>query len=261
MYLDSKGLIVQSSGDGGDTLQREGFWYEGAFLNSAYQNPQNMASYAEALWILDTSKGFVRSWQVPYNDPTDTSRDQLVSNIRAMGYNQYKRNNLDRILYDAIKNWSRFPNGDIVFINDYGRFIRAYKAWYISPILYFLDLPMLVNSLIICFWLTRTPGIVRVWLAAKFPSLFWLTHQYPPNSQGVPQSPYCPENTSNDINFIGDLAQAQRIYPTVASYLAQKIYKLFRPKGPQYALDTYFSAGSGGNPEFAALWAPIVSMF
>jgi hypothetical protein len=224
MYLDSKGLIVQSSGDGGDTLQREGFWYEGTFLNPAYQNPLGLIPYIWALSALITPKGFVRNWQSPYNDPADTSRDQLVSNIRAMGYNRYI-GDLHFILTGILKNWSRFPNGDIAFINDYGRFIRAFKAWYLYPLLFLCDIPIVVNSIIRCI------------------------------------AGCDPNNVGNDVNHIGDLAQCQKVYPTPVSFLARKLYKWFRSNGAQYALAWYFRAASGGNPEFAALWAPIVSMF
>src|SRR5271170_7490872 len=117
MNLDAKGLIVQSSGDGGDTLQREGFWFEGVYFNPTFGPVQGLRSYFEALKILTTIQGFERSWQAPYNDPSDTSRDQLVSNIRACGYLGYK-SILKQIFWATVKNFSRFQNGDIAFIND-----------------------------------------------------------------------------------------------------------------------------------------------
>jgi hypothetical protein len=265
MYLDSKGLIVQQNGDGGDTLQREGFWFEGVTFNFT-PLPQGMAPYTNALKILSTPSGFVRSWQTPYNNPSDTSRDQLVSNIRSLGYLKSTLDNLhytflNQIFLGVIKNFSRFPNGDIAFINDYGRFIRAFKSWYLFPLLLIFDLPLLINALLICFWLTRTPSRWQVWLASKASWLFWLTNQYPPNAEGVSQSPYGPTNTSNDINFIGDLTQAQKIYPTPISFIARKIYRYFRPYGAPFALASYFSVASGGNIQFALLWKPIVEKF
>ncbi len=216
--------------------------------------------YPSALKILYISNSFVRSWQSSYNDPKDTSRDQLVSNIRACGY--YKYNDILSLIFKSVlKNYSRFPNGDVAFINDYGRFIRSFRLLPLYPLLLICDLPLIVNSLIICFWLTRKPGAIRIYLASKFSWFFWLTNQYPPNAEGVPQSPYCPDNTSNDINFIGDLAQAKNIYPTPISYLSRKIYRYFRPNGIPYALGSYFSLASGGNVEFALLWKPIVEDF
>lgn len=263
MYLDSKGLIVEQSGDGGDCLQREGFWNEGIFLNkafSAFSVIPGLLPYNNAITILWTVPGFVRYWQAPYNNPTDTSRDQLVSNIRAMGYLGYKEP-LDYIFTGIIKNISRFPNGDLAFVNDYGRFIRSFKLWFLYPLLLICDIPMIVNALLICFWLARTPSKWQVWLASKASWLYWLTNQYPPNAEGVPQSPYGPTNTSNDINFTGDLAQAQNIYPTPVSFIARKIYRYFRPSGIPFALASYFSVASGDNIEFALLWKLIVERF
>lgn len=261
MYLDANGLIVTQSSDGGDTLQREGFWYEGTYFGSGslWLIP-NLSSYSSALGFLDYREGFVRNPKAPYNVPGDTSRDQLVSNIRACGYYGYFTY-LDKILLGVINNFSRFPNGDLAFINDYGRFIRAYKWWALYPLLLIFDIPLVVNALLICFWLSKTPRSWQVWLASKVSWLYWLTNQYPPNAEGVAQSPYGPTNTSNDINFIGDLQQAKTIYPTPISFLARKIYEGQRPYGIQFALDNYFSASSGNNVEFANLWAPIVQEF
>jgi hypothetical protein len=263
MYLDAKGLITQKGGDGGDTLQREGFWYEGCALlpiGTKFSSP-GMATYPEALNILQTPQGFVRSWQSPYNNPSDTSRDQLVSNIRALGYLRPPYPFLSKIFRGVVKNYSRFPNGDIAFIGDYARFIRAFGLWYLYPILFVGDLVLVVNALLICFWLARIPNKWQTWLASKVSWLYWLTNQYPPNAEGVPQSPYGPTNTSNDINFIGDLAQAQHVYSTPISFIARKLYTAFRPNGIQYALNNYFSAASGADTEFASLWQITVERF
>jgi hypothetical protein len=265
MYLDSRGLIVDSDGDAGDQLQREGFWFEGASLNSTFP-PEGMAPYTSALKILSTPQGFVRSWAAPYDNPTDTSRDQLVSNIRALGYIKNVLDGLhytwlSQIFWAVVKNFSRFPNGYIAFVNDYARFIRAFGLWYLYPLLLVGDLPLAVNALLICFWLARTPRPWQVWLASKASWLYWLTNQYPPNAEGAPQSPYGPTNTSNDINFIGDLAQAQNIYPTPISWLTRKIYKKFRPGGISFALGSYFAPSTKANPEFVVLWIPIVEKF
>jgi len=268
MYLDSKGLIVTKTGDGGDTLQREGFWYEGMYLNPSYVAPSGMATYVSTISILRLAEVQcpplpvpARYWEAPYNNPGDTSRDQLVSNIRALGYLNPSYSYLSQIFQSVVKNFSRFPNGDICFVNDYARFIRAFKLWYLYPLLFIFDLPIFVNALLICFWLTRLPGPLRIWLASKASWLFWLTNQYPPNAEGVPQSPYGPTNTSNDVNFIGDLAQAQNVYPTPISFIARKIYRCFRPCGVQFALDSYFNLDTGNNAEFALLWKPIVDKF
>lgn len=230
MYLDKKGLIVQSDGDAGDCLQREGFWFEGVYINSVnlgknYPVSIGMAPYMDAIEILLTPEGLVRSWMPgnsipPWNTPSDTSRDQLVSNIRACGY--YELDGITKQIFkNVLKNYSRFPNKDIAFINDYGRFIRSFRTWYLYPLLLICDVPLIVNS------------IIRI-IKGKLD----------------------PDNVGDDINHIGDLAQAQHVYPTPISWFARKIYR----RG-EYALNWYFRPSAKGNIEFAELWAPIVKGF
>lgn len=243
MYLDEKGLIVQRDGDAGDCLQREGFWFEACYLNRTIGPVPGLAPYGDALRSLATPQGFVRSWQArggppPWNTPSDTSRDQLVSNIRACGY--YGNGiELAYIFKSVVKNFSRFPNGDIAFINDYGRFIRAFDLWYLWPLLLICDIPIVVNTLIRC----------------------WKSRDY--------------DNVGDDINHIGDLAQAFTTFPTPVSLLARKLYKWWRPsfavvaigvvkaRGPGYlwALSWYFRPASNANPEFIDAWTPVVNRF
>lgn len=243
MYLDDKGLIVQMDGDAGDCLQREGFWYEGCYQNPLQRAIPGMASYVDALHTLTMPGGLARSWmpgtsQPPWNDPSDTSRDQLVSNIRALGYYRPSVPILSQIFWAVVKNFSRFPNGDIAFINDYARFIRAFGLWYLWPLLVIFDLPLIVNSIIRC----------------------------------IKGRNY--DDVGDDINHIGDLAQACTVYPTGVSNLARKIYILFRPSfdvvgptvirsktvnGAVWALNWYFRMAAKGNIEFASLWEPVVT--
>lgn len=245
MYLDEKGLIVQENGDGGDTLQRTGFWWEGISLSHQsffnYNPIPKMANPVPACEILSKSfipKSWVRYWKEPYNDPKDTSRDQLVSIIRMAGYRDY-RTILQCLIDGVILNWSRYPNGDIAFLQDYGRFIRSFKAWWLWPFLWISDIFILINS------------FIRIYQGRDF------------------------NNVGDDVNHIGDLAQAQKILPTPISFIARKIYKWFRPcfvddpsgvartkgLGAAWALSWYFRSASGANTEFIALWTPLVQKF
>lgn len=251
MYLDDKGLIVQKDEDAGDCLQREGFWYEAMFLNNTTFIPAGLASYRKALDVLSTPSGLVRSWKPgtstpPWNDPKDTSRDQLVSNIRACGYFRYN-DKLQEVLQNVVKNFSRFPNGDIAFIQDYARFARSFYSWWLYPVCLVGDIIMIMNTLIRC------------WKGRNF------------------------DDVGDDINHIGDLAQAQNILPTPFSWLARKLYVWFRPcfeatgvidpstqipeivkdqgLGAVWALTWYFRPASKANPEFIDAWIPVVKRF
>ncbi len=239
MFLDQAGLITQSNGDGGDKLQREGFFYEGERLNAIFPVIPGMASYRQALTILADSNGNLRRDQVQYTDAHDVSRDQLVSNIRACGYFGYT-DVVKNCLKNVVLNFSRYPNNDIAFLTDYARFARALNWWWSYPLLILFDFFMLVNS------------IIRIVKGRNY------------------------DDVGDDVNHIGDLAQCSHTYPTFFSWFARWTYARFRPHfsigttdhvtatrtpgpGPAYALIWYFRPESGANPEFATLWIPIVS--
>jgi hypothetical protein len=241
MHVDKVGLIVQSNGDGGDTLQRMGFWYEGKFFNPTYDSngALNVAPYSFALSDLCVNGKYIR-YPGQWDNPADTSRDQLVSNIRAMGYYEFKPD-LKNILGQIFKNWSRYPNGDIAFLQDYARFARAFKAWWLYPVMLLGDIFLFGNTL------------VRIWKGMNY------------------------DDVGDDINHIGDLAQARNYCGTPISWLARLFYVAFRHgfskqvdgkfysddkmNGGLWALQWYFRADSGGNPEFADLWGPTVCKF
>lgn len=229
MYLDNKGLITQSNGDGGDKLNREGFWYEGLHLNTFYPAVPGMAPYYEALVVLTDANGNLQRDEIKYTavlDPNDVSRDQLSPNVRACGYYNYD-NRTKRILTNVLKNYSRYPNNDLAFIYDYARFIRSLYAWYLFPLLYLMDVYLLLSTFF-----------------AVIVSRFDYSNQY----------------VGNDINLIGDLAQAKYVLPTIFSFLSRKLFKL-RRNGPMYGLEVYFDPSTGANPEFISLWKPLVEDF
>lgn len=226
MYLDANGLITQANGDGGDKLQREGFWYEGLFLNAYYPMIPAMASYRTALSILTDAIGNLERDEIQYTavlDPNDVSRDQLVSNVRACGY--YGYNSVTKnILSNVVKNYSRYPNNDLAFFQDYGRFIRSFRTWFLYPLLLITDIQLMLSTIVQLLWAFDPTEV-------------------------------------DDLNLAGDLAQAQHTFPTPWSFLARKAYKYLRPFGYAYAFQTYFSAVSGANIEFADLWIPIIERF
>jgi hypothetical protein len=229
MYLDDKGLIEQSDGDGGDKLGREGFWYEGCYLNPAQMPIPGMAPYYEALVVLTDANGNLQRDEIKYTailDPNDVSRDQLSPTVRACGYYDYN-GRVKTILKNILKNYSRYPNGDLAFITDYARIARALYAWYLLPLLYVADLYLLGSTLF---------SVVL--------SYFDKANKY----------------VGDNINLIGDLAQSNAVLPTLFAWLSKKLFKL-RRNGPMYGLEVYFNPSTGANEEFVDLWAPIVEKF
>jgi len=215
-YYDNNGLIVQRDGDGGDTAGREGDYFFHLGLIG-----YKFTDFDRVLALLQVSPGvFVRN-PTHYNDPNDFSRDQTVPLILAMG--QMGRTKVLKLLLNKqIKNYFRYQNNDIGAFSDVGYYIRAFKAWYLYPILFVTDLQLIVESIVRCI-------------------------------QGKD-----PTNTSDDINHTLALLQAQYRLPTVGSWLARKIYVLFRPGGIQAAWDRYFDPNSGANP-FNELYKNLIS--
>ena len=208
MFLDINGLIVQRDMDGGDTAGREGdYWFAHVLNNESL----DLVRFNKNLQLLQVEPGvFIRN-PINYNDPKDFSRDQTVPLILAMG--EMKEYGTLKLLFKKqLLNFGRYQNGDIGLIGDLGYYIRAFKMWYLYPILILGDAQLLVNSIIRC----------------------------------IKGRNY--DDVSDDINHTLGLLQAQNTYPTPVSWLARKVYKHFRPGGIQRAWDWYFRPDSGANP-------------
>jgi len=223
-YYDSSGLIVQENNDGGDTAGREGdYWFYQGLVGSPTPATAavNKQEFSRVLNLLQQSPGvFVRNPNQPsYNIPSDFSRDQATPLMLAMGiyeiYSPYKL-----MMLNVLKNWCRFPNGDLVSPEDLSIVIRSFNSWYLYPILLVGDLFTLGESIITCF-------------ASK-------------------------TNTSDDINHTLILLQSQYKFATPISYLARKIYKWFRPGGIQAAWDEYFNPTTSANP-FNELYSTLIA--
>lgn len=237
MYLDSNGLITQKPaapgqvGDGGDKLQREGFWFAGWQLNPNYPVIAGMAPYSVALTILTyDAQGDLERDEIQYTqalDPDDVSRDQLSPNVNACGLYEFT-SRVTRIFTDLISNYSRYPNNDLAFLNDYGRIMRAYNKWYFYPLILFCDIYFMLSSMV-------TVGIT------------WFD--------------WSDAYAGNDLNLICDLATYQVRQPTPFAWMARKFFKFLRRGGAMHGLNVYFNPATGANPEFIDLWQPTVENF
>lgn len=245
MHLDSNGLIVQSNGDGGDTAQRTGFYYSALCLRERYLPPHNdpvplssdelnkEADFVKAISLLTPNEKLVRypepgNSSPPWNDPKDCSRDQYRPMIICAGL--YGLSGYLKILTDNV-NWFRYPNGDVSGPDDWGTQSRAHneKPWWISDV-----------------WLD---GAVTV-----------------RNNQAAKN----PDDVGDDLNLLAQLAQGYFVKPSMTSINALRKYLKNRPtnygvtklgekSNVMGALAWYFRAESGGNPEIAEAWRPVVA--
>lgn len=242
MHRDSLGLIVQQNGDGGDTLQRTGFYYLPGLIKG---DRGSSRCYDHEIDLL-SPQGLPTRHPTQYPLQKDVSRDQLTPNIVALGFIR-DMIYLPTIFVRVLKNFFRYPNNsDFASPEHINHFLRAGlctgsakingeflnpKAFLWFPILLFGDLFMLLGVIIRC-------------IQARDP-----------------------DNVGDDLNTLVSVVQAQYTFPTPISYLARKLYLKFRPKpliyGPPevnniyMALKWYFRPDTGANPEIAVAWKEI----
>lgn len=248
MTLDFLGLIVTKSGDGGDTAQNEGMY--------AIANQHDPVPYLSAIGLLEPKKdGIWVRHPIQYPDTKDFSRDQAISNIIALGmYNQTDR--LGRMFKAQLKRGMLYQNHDIPAPDNIGQFIRAFQTKWLYPILWFTDIFLLINVLIVCLIKARTPGKIQRWLGKHVSYLF--IQGEPNNSQGIPQDIYGWTNVGTDKNLIASLYQAQQIMATPISLLSRVAYKHLRPGGVYYPLKVYYNTD---NYDIAEAWTTLLGNF
>lgn len=267
--IDSFGVITQNANDlwdGGDTTQREGMFMcamqyhlEAGRISQAdfdamatrYLGIISNLTYA-SIWSLrrhpDTSK-----W---YNDPNRMSRDQLISNICALGFTSkwtlfklFLGNICRAMLFTtntrengaissnnpAMSVWQRIgyvfglynpgvPNyawkiPDLTDLSIWAAYIRGLRAWPLYPLLCVLDGQMLGGALITLYETDKT--------------------------------------TASDDQLSEQMLLLQSNYsmPTPLSKLTVWIYK---KTNPQAALNAYFAPANDGpamNQIYAEIWA------
>ena len=228
MNIDSYGLIVQGDGDGGDTAARMGQWL---FLGKGHSiGPVDVGTIA-LRHLMPAPGVWIRHPQYP--DIADCSRDQLDPIIMALG-----SCNLGLALRNTFKAHLKrgffYQNKDVPMIVTPCLYIRAFKAWYLYPVLCVLDIGF-------CF--------------------AWLENLFRRNPDDV-----------DDNNNIMRMTQAAQVMPTPLSWLGRKLYaKTRRPnfgntvkgeKNPVMgALVWYHRTESGGNPCIAEIYRPIVERY
>lgn len=262
-YFDPQGLLVNRSlpngGDAGDTAQMTGLYRFGQYIKFQKDAEQlgrakgrfaqecDMLTYVEK--ITDKDGKIVRTVSHPgtfvrhpgpcyplwATNPRCFSRDQQRSLVVAMGALK-QRSHLWATFKNHVKRWGWYQNdqkiegggklADFAAPDIWGEYIRAFAmsgiwgARILYPVLLLTDLSATVG-LLSCFFKWRNP------------------------------------DEADDDNLILTTMQAKMCMPTPISWLNRKIYKRFRPKGPQWAMSHKHRAETG-SPPFAELWNPIL---
>lgn len=175
--------------------------------------------------------GFIRDF-TKWNDPKDFSRDQMISLICGIShYIEYPeiKKVVSKSFWMMIKNFFRFPNGDLCSPEHFGVYFRAYEEWYMYPFLLISDLLTLGMSVIIA---------VRSHKDA--------------------------DNVGDDLNHCQIMIMALTKYPTPLIFVALYIYNhwSWAPPGmtrAEYAFEHYFR--SDINPPFDDFFRPVLKHY
>jgi hypothetical protein len=235
MNLDKYGLIIQSDGDGGDTAQREGFYYftqkkNWLFCDFVNYDHGTVFDYTLAIAQLEIKPGL---WcrHPNYPDTKDFSRDQTDPNIICMG-SMDRTPQLNRLLKNQVKRFFFYQNGDLPMLLTFSLMIRAKKLTWLYPLLYIFDLGFMWCFIDALLKLNKADDV-------------------------------------DDNNCVMRFAQAIETMPTLWSFLGRKLYAAFRPENNgtyhlnesnsvMAALAWYHRAESGGNPELAEAYRPLI---
>lgn len=235
-YIDRHGLICQKEADGslggGDTSNREALFAIAECLallpikrTMTWELRRSRLEQAPGLFIRHPGPG-PSFW----SDPKEWSRDQQSPFTKALVFKNDTWT-LNR-LYDAHKKrLFKCQNNDWFGPAVY---IRAFKWYWLWPLLCIFDLAILVNSLI------------AIGLIPKY-------HYDKKKFLRITE-----DEVDIDINHTIDLIYARKFMPTPISWLARKLYAWFRSfGGVQRAWNHYFRPESGG-PPFEELYAPFI---
>lgn len=260
--IDSFGVITQSASnnwDGGDTAQREGMFLCGIFYlqkggHCSWQDWDDARTrYNNVIGRLNYSKGWslrrhpdTTKW---YGDVDRMSRDQLTSNIVALGFANkvflrqmlvqhikrallFTTNTRKNFQYKTLEEhlakstpdvkWDyKWKLPDITFSSIWAAYIRGLDMNLLSFLLPLLDLELLIGSLITLYKTKKDPQ-------------------------------FC-DHLSHQMLIL----QAHHKMPSFVSKLAMWVYK---KANPQRALDLYFTDAKSAphlNEVYREIWASI----
>lgn len=161
--IDEYGLLVHFERDrfgvmqknGGDSCQRTCTYY--IFLSLLNKWPMWM-DFQKALDKLKTPHGYIRHPEKGYHcgvegytlyecwsNPKNFSEDQGRALIVATQVHGFQATSQD-IFIDILKNFSRFPNGGVCFLAEYGTLIRGCGWWFLWPLLWVTDAWLVLSN-------------------------------------------------------------------------------------------------------------------
>jgi hypothetical protein len=269
LHLDKYGLIVQANGNGGDTAQREGWAWFGSWIRSEIlKNPWPVArplktcTATMGLLEMGQSGTFRRNPDPQWNALQDFSRDQTIPIVAAMGvWNDHAR--LERFWQKTVSRSYRAQNGDLMGTGGVNLFLRARN---LAPgIIGDIQMPLDVAARINSSSSDKNDvgddlNLIVILLMSKLRSSNDSTNTaLAAYAKGRPNNYGC-YLKSYQAKFGTGLDPDPAV---LRGRMEAGIASGWAPECPRIlgALRWYFRSGSGGNPELAELYAPIISHY
>lgn len=249
MNRDQYGIIVQADSDDGDSLHRQCVSVIGNLLAGGIETA--CEEYLRAIRLSSFDESGHIYWQrgkTKWTDPGDTSRDQLIAVIVALGMWEGLCQFPNKHLGATVRDYKfKAPNGDAMFTHlsvmhralysIEGRFQRGLRWAFVCV----TDLFLLGGAIVKC-----------------------LPWRYNDQKKALERNGL---DQVDDWNDVLPLLQAVYHLPTPVSWLARTIYRCFRGRShgtsfftefsdPYAALRWYNRAESGGNPELLDNYIP-----
>jgi hypothetical protein len=246
MNLDKYGLPVQADGDPNDQLQRVGMIGVGEILTG-----KSIIAYrpGSALRALQSSPGVYRRWMNGKED--NVSADQLIAalaywvvakermQVFRMFVAMMKRGGFAQNYKDGLDGSTKTKMPDFMLIRALPLFLRIH--WCLCPLIFAFDALLVLSAL---------SAIGPVWK----------------DDEGFKARSL---DDVDDNNTVITLSVCRAVYPSLLGIIGLRIYAKLRPVNfgntllkvdnrVQGALEWYHRPGSGGNPEIAELYKPII---
>jgi hypothetical protein len=276
---DRHGLIVQYNGDGGDTSQREGWYWFGLWVREAYSMPafpgRSLTFEGAMAHLEDGKSGIFRRHPTDPNwtDPNKFSRDQTLPIIAAMGVRKDGDPQRLQRLYEQLvrRNWMAQNRTDTLADPAHKNFVRRARN----------EAPDIWDTLGLCFAAQTRISVATV--AGKddvgddlnlLLILLLATVRRPNNTPCVPipgtlsaRGHYAKNRPDNYGMYLGSYRQKYGVDCTGAVGKDEMIRRIeagiksgWKPDAPRVlgALRWYFRAETGGSPGLAEVYEPIV---
>lgn len=218
MSIDANGLVVQDSGDGGDTPCRTGLVIAYWAANSHAPSQNNFINSTQK-WLRVKPNVYVRyPFNPSYDISSDFSRDQASRLM--LGYGIAGRVDLVKGYYKLLlQNDCKHPNGDLIGSGEPILLIRALSLWYLWPLLWIMDIKFLydvlfgiksatdyANLFIGDLWFAKNKyWTVWAWLAAKLCNKTLALSQLQANLANGNPATSCKEAYIANVWFLNNL--------------------------------------------------------